>query len=61
MPDVEQSNEEVDLESPEGIRKKIYTELLQLEETERLGMRFVMVEQGMRIGKPSLASPSCLD
>lgn len=35
---------------PEGIKAKIYRELSDLEEKARLGVRFVMVDQGMRIG-----------
>lgn len=39
---------------PEGIREKILRELLQLEGEAMLGTKFVMVEQGMRIGAYNL-------
>jgi hypothetical protein len=34
---------------PEGIKNKIYNELMELEGRDLLGVRYLMLEQGMRI------------
>lgn len=39
----------VDVTLPEGIKTKIYNELQDLESRDQLGVRYLMLEQGMRI------------
>lgn len=38
-----------DVSLPEGIKWKIYNELQDLERRDQLGVKFLMLEQGMRI------------
>lgn len=43
------SNLSSDTSLPEGIKLKIYNELMELEKRDMLGVRYLMLEQGMRI------------
>lgn len=38
-----------DVSLPEGIKLKIYNELQDLERRDQLGVKYLMLEQGMRI------------
>ena len=44
-----ESSQSVDVSLPEGIKTKLYNELQELEGRDQLGVRYLMLEQGMRI------------